>query len=70
VDRYHVQSSTIRGIGYDPQTCTLEVYFFQGGSYRYVDVPEFVLQAFLRAPSKGEYFNRCIVDRYRFEEIH
>jgi len=47
----------------------LEVHFFQGGSYRYFDVPEFVLKAFLKATSKGEYFNRCIDGRYRFEEI-
>jgi hypothetical protein len=69
MDRYSVDSSTISGLGYDSQTRRLEVYFFQGGSYRYFDVPEFVLRAFLKAASKGQYFNRCIADRYKFEEI-
>ena len=69
MERYVVDSSTIREVAYDPEATTLEVHFFHRGSYRYFDVPEFVLRAFLKADSKGEYFNRCVASQYRFEEI-
>ncbi len=69
MERYAIDSSTIGGVAYDPATLTLEVHFLHRGAYRYFEVPEFVLRALLKAESKGEYFNRCIAGRFRFEEI-
>ena len=69
MQRYEINSSAIRTVTYDEASGTMEVYFHKWGSYRYFDVPEFVIRALLKAPSKGEYFNRCIADRYKSEEI-
>jgi KTSC domain-containing protein len=69
VDHYDVQSSAIKSVNYDAATRVLEVSFTRWGSFRYFEVPEFTVKALLKAPSKGEYFNRCIADRFRFEQI-
>ena len=69
MQHYEINSSAIRAVAYDDASRILEVHFHQWGSYRYFEVPEFVLRAFLKASSKGEYFNRCITDCFRSEEI-
>jgi hypothetical protein len=67
--RLPVESSSIAGVGYDADTVMLEVEFVTGRVYRYVGVPAYIHDAFLTAPSKGQFFNALIRDRYIYEEI-
>jgi hypothetical protein len=65
VDRAPVSSSSIASVGYDAVTRILEVEFVHGHVYRYRDVPDPVVRAFLSAPSLGAYLNANIRDAYR-----
>ncbi len=63
-----VSSSAIDRIAYDPSRRALSIWFREtGGPYRYYEVPPQVFEGFLRADSKGAYFNDHIRDRYRFD---
>jgi hypothetical protein len=62
-----VHSSVIEEI--DWKNRELTVTFTTGRVYVYAAVPQFVYFQFLRAPSKGEFFNREIRDHYRFREL-
>lgn len=59
-----VSSSAIATIAHDPVTLTLRVTFHGSGTYTYDGVPRSVYEAFLRASSKGSFFNEHIRDRY------
>lgn len=67
--RVRVQSSNLESVGYDPGTSTLEVEFKDGAIYQYFNVPEWVYQQLLRAPSKGGYLADHIKDRFRFRRV-
>jgi hypothetical protein len=67
--RSTVRSSTIRTIGYDPETRVLEIEFHRRGTYRYFDVPDLVYRGLIRSLSKGSYFNTAISQRFRNEEV-
>jgi hypothetical protein len=43
---------------------TLSIWFIPSGRYDYEGVPEAVYLAFLRASSKGRFYNDHIRDRY------
>jgi hypothetical protein len=62
----HVISSAIARIEYDELSRELQVTFVGGRTYTYYDVPRDVYVGFVNAPSKGQYFNDRIKDRYRF----
>jgi hypothetical protein len=58
----------IVAIGYDRVSNTLEIEFRRGARvYRYYEVPEFLYQGMLAAPSKGRFFTTRIAGRYRME---
>lgn len=58
MDRQTVSSSNIASVGYDPDTETLEVEFLKNGRiYQYYNVPEFMFERLLEAPSVGVFFN-------------
>ena len=59
-----VNSTAIVAIGYDAQTSRLRIQFQQGHSYDFCGVPQNVHAAFMRAYSKGSYYNDYIKDRY------
>jgi hypothetical protein len=67
--RIHVESSSIASVGCDAAEVTLEVEFVTGRVYRYVGVPAHIHDAFLTAPSKGQFFNAFVRDRYVYEEV-
>lgn len=67
--RERVKSSTIRAVGYDQASQTLEVEFHQGGVYQYFEVPEFIFRALMLASSKGVFFNRNVEDRYAYRAV-
>jgi KTSC domain-containing protein len=44
----------------------LDITFTSGKTYTYSNVPKSVYERFLRAPSKGQFFNDYIKDQYGF----
>jgi hypothetical protein len=60
IARIPVSSSSIRSIGYCAQQRTLEVEFERGSVYRYWGVSQRTFDAFLSAPSKGQFFDYAI----------
>jgi len=67
--RRAVSSSSLRSIGYQPRTSTLEVEFVNGGIYRYHGVPWEVVEALREAESLGAFFNENIRDRYETVKV-
>ncbi|MEO0816475.1 MAG: KTSC domain-containing protein [Pseudomonadota bacterium] len=43
---------------------TLSIWFIPSGRYDYEGVPQSVYSAFLASPSKGQFYNDYIKDRY------
>jgi len=64
--RSHVTSTAISSVGYDDRSAVLEVEFASGAVYDYLNVPEKVYRALLKAPSKGSFVSRRVRDRYPF----
>ncbi|WP_183450714.1 KTSC domain-containing protein [Microvirga lupini] len=60
----YVSSSAISRIEHDPVTLKLYITFHGTGTYTYYGVPRTVYEAFLRASSKGQFYNDRIKDRY------
>lgn len=48
---------------------TLDIQFQNGGVYRYHGVPPGEHQAFLSAPSQGQYLHMYIKDYYHAEQL-
>ena len=59
-----VDSSSLRSVGYDAATLTLEVEFRNGSVYRYLDVPTGLWTSFRRAPSMGKFFQEHVRDQF------
>ena len=59
-----VTSSAIIAIGYDEQTSRMKIQFRQGHNYDFCRVPVNVHAAFMRAYSKGVYYNEHIKGKY------
>jgi len=64
-----VESSSLRSIGYDRATSTLEVEFRAGRVYRYVAVPVEVWRGLRQAASKGEFFQNYVRDRFEATRV-
>ena len=60
-----VHSEAIEAIGYEPTTQRLRITFRQGRTYDYCRVPAHVYEQFMRAASKGGFFNTHIDGRYQ-----
>lgn len=69
MERTPVTSSTIRAIGYDSDSQTLEVEFNHGSVYQYAGVPQSEHEGFMNADSKGQFLNANIKGRYPFEKL-
>lgn len=54
--RQEVESSSLKSLGYDPSTNTLEVEFNHGGVYQYFNVPKHIYDGLMSADSHGTYF--------------
>ena len=67
--RRPVESSSIRSIGYDVASRTLELEYASGDVYRYFDVPQPTYAGLLAAPSIGAYVNQEIKPYYEFAEV-
>lgn len=64
--RQRVTSSSLRSVGYDESTETLEIEFHNGRVYRYYDVPREVYEELMSAESLGSYFVENIRDNFRY----
>lgn len=67
--RTHVQSSSVRSIGYDARRALLEVEFRSGAVYQYEQVPEAVFRLLRTAPSVGTFVNRVVKPRFDARRI-
>lgn len=67
--RLTFDSSVIAALTYDADTNTLDVEFTTGRKYRYWMVPLAVYEAFIAAPSLGQYFNSEVRDHFPFREL-
>lgn len=67
MQREAVESSSLKSVGYAPESQILEVEFHHGAVYRYLGVAPSVHQALLQAESKGAFLNREVRDRYPYE---
>ncbi|EGQ9502548.1 KTSC domain-containing protein [Vibrio parahaemolyticus] len=63
MERVPVSSSNLVSVGYDIDTMTLEVEF-NSGIYQYYDVPEYVYDELMGAPSLGSYLHHNIKSSY------
>jgi len=70
VERFQVKSSSIRTIGYDAERQLLEVTFTSDATYLYSGVSKQVADTFLRADSKGHYFQAFIRPCFPCERLH
>jgi hypothetical protein len=63
--RQAVSSSNLASVGYDPDSETLEVEFANTGKvYEYYNVPQFMFERLMAAPSQGVFFNVEIKNSY------
>jgi KTSC domain len=67
--RAHVQSSSVRSVGYDLKAHVLEIEWVGGGVYDYLDVPPEEALALLESDSLGRYLNAEIKPRYRCRPV-
>ena len=67
--RQPVVSSSLRSVGYDEASRTLEIEFRSGAVYRYYEVPPEVYRELMEAPSKGRCFQGAIRDNYRYAKV-
>ena len=59
-----VSSSNIKSLIYNSKLNILAIIFHDLSSYQYFDVPEIVFEAFLKSPSKGQFANQNIYNKY------
>lgn len=67
--RERVQSTSLKSVGYDAETKTLEVEFHDGDVYQYFNVPAVVHRDLLNASSIGQYFSFFIKTTYRNRKV-
>jgi lysyl-tRNA synthetase class 2 len=60
-------STAIKGFDYDSEKKILKVDFTNGSVYLYRDVPESIYKNLKNAPSKGQFFNAEIKDKFGFD---
>ena len=69
MERQPVSSSTIASVGYDPGSETLEIEFLNTRIYQYYNVPQFMHERLMEAPSAGQFFNAEIKNAYACNQV-
>jgi len=69
MDREPVSSSNLASVGYDPASETLEIEFNNGRVYQYYNVPQFMHERMMEAPSIGVFFNAEIKNAYSCSQV-
>lgn len=62
-------SSSVKAMGYDAASLTLQVDFKSGRSYVYRPVPPEVHSNILAAKSPGSYLHKNVINVYDYQEI-
>ncbi|MCC5639653.1 lysine--tRNA ligase [Nostoc sp. CHAB 5844] len=63
------EGSFIKEFSYDSTTQTLTIEFDSGSVYEYFKVPSNVKEDLDNAPSKGQYFNKFIKGKFKYEQL-
>lgn len=69
MERKRVDSGTIRSVGYDERTSTLEIEFTGGSVIQYSRVSREVFQRFMNAPTKASFFRDRIEECYTSRRV-
>jgi hypothetical protein len=67
--RQLITSKGLKSVAYDAVAHVLEVELQSGPVSRYFDVPPFVYEALISAPSKTRYFNDNVASKYESRPI-
>lgn len=63
------EGSLIKEYRYDAKSQTLTIEFDSGSVYEYFKVPSSVKEDLDNTPSKGQYFNKSIKGKFKFEQL-
>ncbi|MBD2298699.1 MULTISPECIES: lysine--tRNA ligase [Nostocales] len=63
------EGSFIKEFSYDSKTQTLTLEFDSGSVYQYFKVPPNIKDDLDNAPSKGQYFNKFIKGKFKYEQL-
>ena len=63
-----VESSNIESVGFDASG-ELFVKYKGGTLYKYKNVPEKLVEDFMKAESKGKFMNSQIKNKYEYEKV-
>ena len=69
IEMKNLSSSQIKSIGYDIDLGDMYVEFHNGKVYKYVNVPEWTYNAFLKADSPGKFFHSEIKNHFDYENV-
>lgn len=69
MDRQVVSSSNLASVGYDSGSETLEVEFNNARIYQYYNVPQFMYDRMMEAPSIGKFLNTEIKNAYACSQV-
>jgi len=69
MERKRVNAGTIRSVGYDQASRTLEVEFTSGSISQYANVPAEVHRRFLAAPTLISFFRDNIEEEYSTRRV-
>ena len=69
MERTSIDSSNIRGVGYDAESAVLEIEFLNGSVYQYFDIPLHVYEELMSTGSAGSYLAKNIKGHYRFSRV-
>lgn len=69
MERDPVSSSNIISVGYDASSETLEIEFKSGSVYQYYNVPQSIYDAFIAAPSSGQFFAYQIKNAFPYSRV-
>jgi hypothetical protein len=64
-----VTSASVKSVGYDMSSGTLELEYVNGSIYQYYEVPQPTYAGLLAAPSIGNYVNTQIKPYFDFAEV-
>ena len=67
---FPVPSTVLSGWDYDTATSQLSLSFTDGAIYSYTAVPAQIVEALLRAPSPGKFFNTRIRRNFLHRQIN
>ncbi len=67
---YSMPSSVISTFKYFPETKILRITYVSGKIYDYINVSVQVYDALKQSDSKGNYLNKYIKGKYKYEKIN